>query len=457
MAAERYNAAMDLRMEKDLSMPHVQTSVLPNGVVVLTEHMPMNRGVGVSVLVDAGPQDETSEQSGLAHLCEHAFFLGTRTRSEQDIAGLIDSAGGQLGGFTARDYTCLHATISSDYVTYAVDLLGEMLTNSDYSNERLEREIEVIGHEIDAHEDETESWLDGELKRKMWPGDPLGRPLLGTRESLSSINRDHVQAFLANHYTPDRVIVAAAGQIDHDDFVEQTHDALWQLEGKKKAREHGLAVPVGGAVVSSREQRMALTSLMIPAPVYTDPDRYALHILVTLLGGGMSSRLYRELRERHGLVYSVSAGLNAYGRGSVIAVEMATSPESVMPGLMHIFDQLVRLAFEDQPISEEELWKANMQVHGQAFLASDSLQTRVSRLATQQHYFGHPIDANEMLEAIDAVDIATVCHVAKRVIGSGLAETSIGVAGNLGESERAMLEGIADLRDCFASIKTQTT
>ena len=436
-------------------MSNIKSSHLSNGLVVLSEHMPQAHGVAISTLVDASPQHETPEQSGLAHLCEHAFFLGTKTRDEQVFAALIDSAGGQLGGFTARDYTCLHATISSDYVTYAIDLLGEMLTNSEYTEERLQTEIGVIGHEIDAHEDTTGTWLDSKLKQAMWPDDPLARSILGTKDSLASFSKDDVQGFVKSQYTPDRIVIAAAGQVDHDDFVEQVYDSMWQLEGTDcRTDEETIATPQGGVVVQQREQRLANVSVMVPSPVYSDEDRYSLHVLVSLLGGGMSSRLYSEIREKLGLAYSVSACWNAYGRGGVINIELATSPDSVMPAIMGVFNQLAALAFDAESITDEELWKAKMQVKGQAFLASDSIQTRVSRLATQQLYFDAPIPLEDLLRDIEAVEMDSVRRVAHRVFSSGLSASSVGVAG-LVDAEEAVYSGIADLRSCFEQTANQ--
>lgn len=430
-------------------MTEVKSSTLSNGVVVLSESIAGAHGVGVSILVDAGPQDEPGDCSGLAHLCEHAFFLGTQTRSERDIAELIDSAGGQLGGFTARDYTCLHATISADYVTYAIDLLGEMITNGQYSEDRLKNEIDVIGHEIDAHEDDANSWIDSELKRLMWPNDPLGRSILGTRETLRDIEQERVEQFVVDCYAPERLVVAAAGQIRHEDFVEQVNDSFWQLS--RGARKHAKppSAPRGGVVVQAREQRTTSVCLMIPAPVYTDPDRYALHVLVTLLGGGLSSRLYRELREQQGIAYSVHASLNAYGRGSVIAIEALTSPQTATQCCMTIFNQLVHLVSEENSITEEELWKAKMQVEGQTFLSSDSISTRVSRLATQQFYFGSPIPIDQLLDQIRNVDMDSVVRVARRVIGGGLSSSAIGLSGGLVSADSLIFDELSGLRNCF--------
>ncbi|MEM9586749.1 MAG: pitrilysin family protein [Planctomycetota bacterium] len=432
-------------------MSIVESTELPNGVRVLTERVPTARGVGIATLVDASPQDESVESCGLAHLCEHAFFMGTHLRTETEIASLIDSAGGQLGGFTARDYTCLYANVSNDYVTYALDLLGDMLTNNDFTAERLEREKVVIGHEIDAHEDSADAWLDSELKRTAWQDDPIGRSLLGTRDSVATLTPDDVHGFVHKNYTPDRIIVAAVGDLEHAAFVDQTHDALWQSQGEDLRTGRPQAEFNGGLLVQPRPMRQSHATILLPAPGYTDSDRYAIHVLVNLLGGGMSSRLYRNLRETRGLVYSVSSQLHAYGRGSVIAIELSTSADGVMPSLAAVFEQLTELAWNDQSVDEEELWKAKMQTRGQAYLASDSIQTRVSRLATQCFYFGQCLNDGSLLDGIDAVAREDVTRVAARVIGDGLASTAIGVTGGLGQDAESLRSEIAGLQGCFLS------
>ena len=435
-------------------MPIIESSQLPNGIQVLSEAIPDAHGIGLSVLIDAGPQDEPNNLAGLAHLCEHVFFLGTRSKTEEEIAGLIDSAGGQLGGFTARDYTCLHATISADYVTYAIDLLGEMIAGPRFSAERLANESNVIGHEINASEDDASIWLDGELKREMWKGDPLGRSILGTQETVRRCTKADVQDFLVRNYTPDRVVIAAAGRVDHDDFVEQLNDSFWMLKGHDTRRNKKPAEPVGGVVVAPREQRTTVASVMLPTPVYHHPDRYALHVLTTLLGGGISSRLFRDVREKHGFAYDIGACLNAYGRGGVLAIEATSDPQHVMQCLVHTFDHLVRLVEDPDGIDEEEFWKAKMHLRGQAFLSSDSIPTRVSRLATQQFYFGKPLLIDDLMNEIDAVDLKAVRRVASQVISRGLENCSLGVAGAIQGDRQALYADLAGMKDCFSSVNS---
>ena len=434
-------------------MPH--SSTLSNGVVVLTDKVPHAKGVGISVMVDAGPQDEQDDCSGLAHLCEHSLFLGTRNRSEREIASVIDSAGGQLGGFTTRDYTCLHATIAADCVTYAIDLLGDMVCGTSVKEDRVRREIDVIGHEIDSHHDQADTWLDARLKRAVWPDDSLGRPILGDRESLSKLGANDVAGFLSEHYASNRLIVAGAGQISHEEFAEQVNDAFWSLTATTTQRNFQPAESVGGVIVEPRSQKGTLVSMMIPIPAYQDENRYAMHVANAILGCGMSSRLYCLLRDELGRVYSVGSAINAYGRGGVLSIEFSTNPENAMRCIVDCLDQLVRVA-SCEDITEEEVWKAKLQVRGQAFLASDSIPTRVGRLATQQLYFGEPLDVSELLDGIDSVDKHSLSRVGSDVIAPGLKHLSIGVTGHVPGEVDSVRDEIADLRICFADLASQT-
>ena len=204
---------------------------LDNGICVVSESVPSTYSVGVTVLVDASPCDEASDKSGLAHYCEHALFLGTPLRDQISLTRLIDSAGGQLGAFTAPDYTCFYAHVLQDYTSYAVDLLGDILVSSNYPQELLDREKEVIVQEIRGGDDQPHSFLTQQIKQTLWPDQRISRPVTGTVESVRGLGRSDVVSFVSRHYTPDRITVAAAGAIDHESFAEQVQDAFWTLRG----------------------------------------------------------------------------------------------------------------------------------------------------------------------------------------------------------------------------------
>ena len=308
-----------------LTTPKTEWTRLDNGVRVITERVENSVSTGISVLVDAGPQDELPRKLGLAHLCEHAAFLGTPLRSSKELARLIDAAGGCFGAFTAPDYTCYYSHVLEEYASYAVDLLGDILVASQYPEEALEREKEVICQEIIGSQDSPDEILLALTKKNLWPNDTLSNSLIGTEEQVRSLNRSDVVQFVSRQYTPDRIIVAAAGSVEHDSIVEQVQDAFWPLRGQSEPRSFDAPQVEGGFAIKSMPTSQCSFAIAVPTPGFNDDDRYVLHVMNNLIGGGMSSRLYQSLREEHGLVYSVQSNVLSYRRGGALVVSGATS------------------------------------------------------------------------------------------------------------------------------------
>jgi len=285
---------------------------LTNGIRIATETVPGARSVSIGVLIDAGPQDDPAGKWGLAHFTEHAFFQGTSNRDAVAISRLMDVAGGQMGAFTGRDYTCYYANVLSDYCPYALDLLGDILLNSTFPEDNLQREKLAILHEIDNACDNPYDRIHSRLKDLMWPHSALGRSILGTRDSVQRFTREDVIYFAHNHYLPDRMILAASGDLNHDHFVAQTQDAFWRMLGTSLPRHPVTTRPQGGVVMDHASVSQAYFAIGIPTGNYADENRYLLHLLNCLLGGGMSSRLFYSLREERGLVYHIQSEVHAY-------------------------------------------------------------------------------------------------------------------------------------------------
>ncbi len=436
-----------------LATPATNWTRLDNGVRVVTERVPGFGTAGISILVDAGPQDEMAGQSGLAHLCEHALFLGTPLRSSQELAKLIDAAGGSFGAFTAPDYTCFYAYVLGDYVSYALDLLGDILVASKYPEESLEREKEVISQEILGYQDSPEHILLQSNKGILWSGSSLSNSLLGSADSIRSLSRSDVIKFVSRQYTPDRIIVAVAGQLEHDSIVEQVQDALWTLRGQSAPREEKPIKLGRGVRVTTMPIAQSSFSVAVPVFEYGHKSRYALHVLCNLIGGGMSSRLYQCLREKHGLVYSVNASILAYRRAGMMAISGGTNPEHLVQTVELVLVELMRLGLWENPIGEEELWKSKMQVRSQSRMATDSISNRVSRVATQEFHFGERIEDADILEAIDAVTIEDIKTLASDVLLEGIKQLAISVVGPT-ESGSSEHNELLDLHESFVSVAT---
>lgn len=401
---------------------------LDNGIRVVTETMPNMRSLTMGIIIEASPHQDPTDRAGLAHMIEHLIFQGTSSRDSTQIAQMMDAGGGHMGGFTARDYTCYFSTVLDEYYPYALDLLGDILLNSLFLEDDLGREKEAILREIAAGYDSPEERVHKLLKGSAWATHSLGQPIAGEPDSVKRFSREDVIYFMHQHYTPDRIIVAAAGHVDHDDFTAQVRDALWRMLGNSESTasvtpEWKTAVSYNPMPVSQ-----AYFSIGLPAYPYTHDDRYSLHILNNLLGGGISSRLYRRLREERGLVYNIGSEYHAYHDGGMLVIEGATAPEYLLSVLGLTMVELGILFSNSDPVDPEELWKSKMQIRGQHLIGGEDSNTRMSRLATQELYFGRYIPADEVLSQIEAVNLDAIAQTSVTLLDS-LSLATVAVVG----------------------------
>lgn len=414
---------------EDLSANGYQKSVLENGIRIVTTRVPGVRSVSMGVLINAGPRDETPDQCGLAHLIEHVMFQSTSSKTAMQIARIMDSSGGQMGAFTARDYTCYTATVLDDYRTYALDLLSDLLLNSIFPEANMEREKGAIMREIDAANDLPSKRVHSLLKSNVWNNHPLGRPIFGWPDTVKPLTREDIIYFVHKHYLPNRIIVAAAGNLEHHDFVAQVRDFFWSMMGESKPTNNGIPSFKSGVTVEHASVSQAYFSLGIRAFPYAHSDRYGLHLLNAILGGGISSRLYRRMREERGLVYEIGSQYHAYADDGVLIVEGSTTPEHLMQVLGLTLVELWRLVTLDEPADEEELWKAKMQIRGQHMISGEITSTRMSQLATQEMYFGRHIAAEEIIEEIDTVDNDMLKRMANESLIASLKDAAVAIVG----------------------------
>lgn len=379
-------------------------TVLENGIRVVTDSMESVRSVAMGIIVDASPQDEAYMQSGLAHMVEHLMFQGTSNRASLQIARFMDEAGGQMGAFTTRDYTCYTATVLDDFQPYALDLMGDILLNSIFPESAIEREKNTIIREIESSLDIPPQRADALLKDLVWSDHPLGRLIAGNPKSVRNLTREDVIYFVHSQYLPDKIIIAAAGNLDHEDFVAQVRDAFWRLMGQSKPRPRKDLSYQPGVVIDHTCVNQVYFSMGIPAYPYTHADRYELHLLNKILGGGISSRLFRRIREELGLVYQIDSEYMAYRDGGLLVIEGSTTPEHLNTTLDQVGKEIRTLLNHDKPVNEEELLKAKNQIKGQHLITAENVGTRMSRLLTQEFYFGRHVDADEILEKIESVD-----------------------------------------------------
>ena len=404
-------------------------STLENGIKVVTETMSGHRSISMGILINAGPFDEGPEQSGLAHLVEHAVFCGTSNRNAAQIARFMDEAGGQLGAFTARDYTCFSATVLDDYFTYALDLLGDILLNSIFPPESLEREKTAILREIETSGDVPSERAHNLLKGFAWSDHALGRPIAGCPDHIRLMTREDVIYYVHQNYLPDRIVVAAAGNVNHEDFVAQVQDAFWRMMGKSVPTVSVTPVFKAGVVLDTMSVSQVYFSLGTRACAYADPGRIGLHILNNVLGGGISSRLFRRVRETRGLVYHISSEYHAYRDDGMIVIEGFAARENILQVLELVVDELWKLISGTEPVDEEELWKAKMHICGQHLISGENTNTRMNRLASQELYFGRHIPDEDILAQIDEINPQKLQVLIDEILQNAFSQTAVAVTG----------------------------
>jgi predicted Zn-dependent peptidase len=383
----------------------------------------------MGIIVDAGLRDEHPLKHGQAHIVEHLVFQGTSNRDSQEIARFMDEAGGRIGGFTTRDYTCYSATVLDDYRTYALELLGDILLNSLFTPDDIEKEKETILREIDSFYDLPDNRADALLKSHTWPDHPLGRPITGEPETVRSMTHEDIIGFFSTHYRPDRLIVAAAGNIDHYDFVAQAEDAFWRMEGRT-GQAPGHPVEYHAGVITAHMQvSQVYFTIGIPAEPYAHPHRYGLHILNKIIGDGISSRLFRCIREEKGLAYHIGSEYQAYRDGGLLIIEGSTNPGCFQQVLEQTLSVITRLITSRDPVEPDEILRAKNQIKGQHFIAAEDTNTRMSRLATQEFYFGRHISTREIAEQIEAVTIHSLENMFQQYLLDNLSKMTIAVVG----------------------------
>jgi predicted Zn-dependent peptidase len=402
---------------------------LPNGIRILSEELPALGSVTVGIWVENGSRYERPEQAGISHFLEHLFFKGTARRTAAQIAQEIDAVGGVLNAFTGKEYTCYYAKVLSEHLPLALDLLGDVFTESLFADEEIDRERTVIVQEISQIEDTPDDWVHDLFTQGFWSDHPLARPIAGTAETVGRFRRSDFLSFLAARYRPDRIVVAAAGNLRHEALVDAVGQRLGALDGTAVAVDGPLPVAKSGIAVYAKDLEQVHVCLGTPGIAQVDEDRYAAHLLSSALGGGMSSRLFQEIRERQGKAYTVYAFLPSYRDIGYAGVYVGTSAEwvrQVVDTVQREFGRLVR-----DGLDADELARVKTQMKGGMLLGLETSGSRMDRIAKNEIYYGRDVPIAEVAARIDAVTNDDVVRVAGRLFGSGVAH--LAVLGDLGD------------------------
>lgn len=412
----------------------MQASRLPNGIRVLSEELPQLGSVTIGIWVENGSRWERSEQAGISHFLEHLFFKGTDTRTAAEIAEAIDAVGGVLNAFTGKEHTCYYAKVLAEHLPMALDLLADIFLNSKFAAEEIDRERSVIIQEISQVEDTPDDWVHDLFTQGWWGDHPLARPIAGTATTVGALQRDHFLEFLAARYRPDRILIAAAGNLTHAHLVDVVGRHFGGLSGATPPLPQPIPVAHPAVRVHPKALEQVHVCMGTPGIPQRDPDRYAAHVLNVALGGGMSSRLFQEIREKRGKAYTVYSFLSSYGDAGYAGVYCGTGAEWTQEVLDVIRGELASIVREG--LRPAELDRARTQMKGNLLLALETSDSRMSRIARNALYYGRDVPLDEVAHAIDAVDADAIHRVAHRLYGSDAVGITV-----LGDLRGATLDG----------------
>lgn len=388
----------------------VEKTTLPSGITLLTQPMPDRRTVSLGVWVRTGSRSETRERQGIAHFIEHMMFKGTESRDARAIAASLESLGGHLDAFTTREQVCYTARALSEHLPVAVDVVADILCRSRFDAAEIEREKSVIREEILSYEDNPEERLGDQLAAQVWGDHPLGRPILGTLESVGSFTGDVLRDDFASRYRGDQLVVAAAGGLEHAALVDLVARHFAPPDGPAPVTS-AVSAPVAPTVRHVEDDVQQLyVSIGARALPFGHPRRYAMIVLETLLGAGMSSRLFQRIREEAGLAYSVYSALDFLRDAGIVSVHMGVSPERGRQALALLREELARIVANGPDADEVESTKR--QLHGSIVIAQESVTGRMYHMARQELYTGTYTPPEHQVERILAVTREQVADLA---------------------------------------------
>ncbi len=386
-------------------------TVLKNGVRIVSETLDHYRSVSLGIWVNAGSREEKAAENGISHFIEHMIFKGTRTRDSLQIAKQLDMIGGLSNAFTGKEYTCFHSKVLDRHFNTLADILSDIFLNSVFDPLDMERERQVILQEISMVEDTPDENIHELFNHLYWKGHPLAMSTLGTGKTVSNLGKDTIHDYIDRFYTADRIIIAAAGNIDHEalvDFFQPLFEGMRPGDGRKPS-----AVPKGRSKVKSQWKDLEQAHICLggAAPHLSSEYRFAGAIFNTLLGGNMSSRLFQEIREKRGLAYSVYSFISAYVDTGQMGIYAATDPRHVNEALEVIQREV--MALQNGGVSQSDLDAAREHLIGGVLLGSESTDTRMMRLAKNEYIFGKNIGYEELIADLEKVTKDEVVHAAR--------------------------------------------
>jgi len=400
---------------------------LSNGLTVLTEQMPNLRSISLGVWLKKGSRHESEAENGISHFIEHLLFKGTANRSAKEIALTIDSIGGHIDAFTAKEYTCFYAKVLDEHLPVALDLLSDIVLHPRFEPQEIEKERKVIFEEIRMVDDTPDELVYDLFNQYLWPDHPLGRPIQGTVESVSVMTPEILSRYFRESYQPANLLITATGNLEHEKLVTDIRRAFEPLtNGSAPPGTQPPRLHPGMVIKEKKELGQVHLCLGVKGFPLAHEHRFQEYVLNTLLGGAMSSRLFQDIREERGLAYNVFSSVNSFRDTGFLMVYAATAPESAEQVVRLILEEFVSL--KEKPPSDREMRMAKDHMKGSLMLSLESSSSRMSNLARQEVYFQRPFTLNEILEGIDKVSGEEVRGLAREMFDS--ATCTVAILGN---------------------------
>jgi len=386
---------------------------LSNGIRVVSETLPKTRSLSIGVWVKIGSRHEPREVGGVSHFIEHMFFKGTRKRSARDIATEVDSLGGEMNAFTSQENTTYYIKVLDEHLPEAVDILADILLGSRFDPADVEKERKVILEEIKGVEDTPDDFIHELFTSTVWPDNSLGRPILGTKETIRALKASDVVDYLEDYYVPREIVISVAGNFEHGRLIELLEGAFGKLSRKGKPKQDRAPAFRQAVVVKKKQLEQVQVCLGCKGLQYTHDDRFVIMALNTILGNSMSSRLFQEVREQNALAYSIYSYVTAYRDAGLLTVYAGTDPANATQAIGLIVKELGKI--RDEGITPAEDRRVKDQIKGNLVLSLETSNSHMGRIARQEIYFGKYLSVDDIIKAVDKVTAEQIQCLAKQL------------------------------------------
>lgn len=410
----------------------VRITTLDNGLRIISDEMKQVETASAGIWIEAGSRHETAKMNGVSHMLEHMTFKGTQHRSAQDIAEEVENVGGHLNAYTSRENTAYYAKILKEDLGLAVDVVADLVQNAVLDEKELERERGVILQEIHQAQDTPDDVIFDLFQDACFPDQALGRPVLGPAEGVSNMERTDIIDYMNNRYLTQSMVLSAAGNLEHDKLVDLAqHHILGTHKGENEGYSPGAYQ--GGEIRESRDIEQAHLMLGFEGLTYSDEDFYAASVMSMILGGGMSSRLFQEVREKRGLVYSVYSFVSSYADTGMFGIYAGTGSKETAELIPVVCDEIGKIC---QGITDQELLRAKTQMKASVLMSLESTSSRAEQLARQLLVFGREIPTEETVSRIESINSDAILRVAKRIFSSTPTLAALGPIDNVENYDR---------------------